>query len=368
MKSTRGSVPFLAVGPGTSKPSFRRVLVFSLVPLLAILLLVELGLRVAIYQHRSQYALAMEEVYRKLQHTVRVTIASYQLGALKIPGGTREALYSKDGRKLLGEFQSRYEAEFKQLVDETAKVGSKLLVVYVPSDDYHSKRHQMDTNRTFFSQLCKKYGIAYIDMTASFLEYPSDIVTLLPADNHLSRFGNKILAREIGQAIDAYYPAYRSSIHFDERPRLLGDSRPNDNSIWTLVPSLPYRVRTNNQGLRMPYDLGFPKQKQRTLVLGDSVTFGVFLDDHDTYPSMLNEMYPDREFVNAGIQGYTVLEQLSLFVERARYVEPDITVLQVLDNDLYDFYYFRLNIFDREKRSHKPSILEQELLEKLREL
>ncbi|MDH3692115.1 MAG: SGNH/GDSL hydrolase family protein, partial [Gammaproteobacteria bacterium] len=330
------------------------------------MMLAEVGLRVVIYQYRSRDILAVTEVYKELRHRLTRKIAENQLDNLELPIGIRTSLYMEQGLDLLKEFQGRYEEGFAKLVKETSKIDSEMLVVYVPSDDFYSKRLEMDTNRAFFSNLCEDYGVAFLDVSDGFLEYSSDVVTLLPEDNHLSRFGNKIVAKEIGQAIEALFPDHRSAVYFDKRPSLLGDFRPNDNSIWTLVPSLPYRVQTNSQGLRMGYDLEFPKKRQRVLVLGDSITFGPFLDNHDTYPAMLNDLYPQREFVNAGVQGYTIIEQLSLFVERAKYVEPDVTILQVLDNDLFDFFYFRLNIFDREKRIYSPSYLEKAFLERLR--
>ena len=354
------------VYPRMKKISFLKTVLFSLIPLTAVFVVAEVGLRTTLYQYRSRYVLALQEVYEKAHQLVITKLVERRLGNLNIPGGTREALYTDDGSLLLHEFQGRYEANFSQLVQETEKIGSKLMMVYIPSDDFHSKLHQMDVNRAFFAELCAKYHIPFLDVTEKFLKYPSDVVTLLPADNHLSRFGNQIVADEIGQTILSLFRGYKSGVHFDVRPALLGDFRPNDDSIWTQNPSLPYHVRINSQGLRMDSDLNFPKTKQRILILGDSVTFGVFLHGHDTYPGLLNRKYPDNEFVNAGVQGYTVFQELSLFKERAKYAEPDVTVLQVLDNDLYDFYYFRLNEFDRERKSHEPSALEQSLLQKLR--
>lgn len=347
--------------------SVQKTIVFSLIPLIVLFLILEIGFRAVVYQHRSRHALALGEIYEKLRHSVSVMLAERRYRDLGIPNGTMEALYTEEGKPLLEAFQRRYEQHFVQLIQATSNVQSKLLVVYVPYDDFHSKTHQMETNRKFFSALAARHDVPFLDLTERFLQYPSNVVTLLPADNHLSRFGNRLLAEEVGQAIERNFPNHRSETSFDETPDLLGDLRPNDDSVWLLSPVLPYKMRTNSQGLRMSYDLEFPKKRQRILVLGDSVTFGPFLHNHDTYPEMLNAMYPDKEFANAGIQGYTVFQQLSLFEDRAKYAAPDITVLQVLDNDLYDFYYFRLNVFDRERRAHEPTALEQALLKRLRD-
>jgi len=55
------------------------------------------------------------------------------------------------------------------------------------------------------------------------------------------------------------------------------------------------------------------------------------------------QKYSDKEVINAGVAGYTITDEVSLFVERAKYVEPDITILQVLDNNLHDLLYFKRN-------------------------
>jgi len=46
-------------------------------------------------------------------------------------------------------------------------------------------------------------------------------------------------------------------------------------------------------------------------------------------------------------------------------MEPDIIILQVLDNDLMDFFYFRRQIFARDRQDFKPSPQEEKYLAKL---
>jgi lysophospholipase L1-like esterase len=128
---------------------------------------------------------------------------------------------------------------------------------------------------------------------------------------------------------------------------------------------MPYQVITNIQGLRMEYDLTFPKQKQRILILGDSFTFGPYLSNHHCYPNLLDKKYSDKEIINAGKAGYTVTDEVSLFMERAKYVEPDITVLQVLENDIEELFYFLKNQYNRKGRTFKPSQEEIELMQQL---
>jgi hypothetical protein len=54
-------------------------------------------------------------------------------------------------------------------------------------------------------------------------------------------------------------------------------------------------------------------------------------------------------------------------MERAKYVEPDITIIQVLENDIPDLFYFERNEFDRKKRTFQPSQAELDLMKAIRE-
>ena len=53
------------------------------------------------------------------------------------------------------------------------------------------------------------------------------------------------------------------------------------------------------------------------------------------------------------------LDEVSLLKQRAKYCEPDIIILQALDNDLLDFFYFRRQIFARDKGDFKPTPQEE---------
>jgi len=128
---------------------------------------------------------------------------------------------------------------------------------------------------------------------------------------------------------------------------------------------LPFVLQTNAQGFRARHDLEIPSQRQRILVLGDSYTFGVHLPNAHTFPATLQERQPQLEVLNGGVVGYTIVQQEELFKERASAVAPDITVLQVLDNDIYGMFFFTRSWFDRKGRRYQASEAEQKLLEEL---
>jgi len=351
---------------------------FCLTAAIVLVLLLELISRAIFYQRHGNYlsslqsnVVAVKNLWNKSQAEKRVKQTIEELEELGLQADeTRglapkeirikltQALYTDKGEIVLEKFRREYENTFATFVKEANKIRTKVSVLYMPQDNYkQSTLH----NRKFYRELAAKYQVDYIDCTDEFLKYPVDWITLLPENGHLSRFGNKIVVEKVSEYIDKY-TAYRSNFTFRQRPERLGDLKPNRNRIWSINYGMPYRVIPNAQGFRMNYDLTFPKQKQRVLILGDSYTFGPYLANHYCYPNLLDKKYPDKEIINAGIAGYTITDEVSLFMESAKYVEPDITILQVLENDIPDLFYFERNQFDRKKRTFKPSPEEIELM------
>jgi lysophospholipase L1-like esterase len=322
-------------------------------------------LRVGYFQIHSQNKLAIISLYDSLKYSITKKIAERKVKSLSLPKGISEALYSDMGKDMLIELKINYEKYFKELVLQSGLIKSKLIVLYIPSIFNGDLFHIRDDNRKFFLSLCNKYDVDFLDVTETFMKYPAEIVTLLPENAHLSRYGNQILAEEISKYISKY-DNYFSKHKLLNRPKLLGDLKPNDNSIWIIEQNMPYIVITNAQGLRSENNVTFPKNKQRILNLGDSLTFGPYLANHDTYPELLNKKYNNKEFFNGGVAGYTIAQESELFTERAKYIEPDITILEVLDNDITGLFSFGMNVYDRHRIIHKPSFNEIQLLERLR--
>src|SRR5437899_11369763 len=75
------------------------------------------------------------------------------------------------------------------------------------------------------------------------------------------------------------------------------------------------------------YDFARHKDKYRILVLGDSFTEGVQVDEEDLFTARLEKMNPPLEVINAGVGGYgTVQEYLYLLSEGLRF-NPDFVLL-----------------------------------------
>lgn len=348
--------------------SVPRKLCFALVPLLLLLLCGELLIRVYFYQTRSRYPIALYGAFCRIRYHVMTKLAHVKVSGLAIPAEAEVELFGPLGRDVLDEFESRYEEHFTALVRDVGSVHSRLIVVYIPSGEYRSKQEIMAATRQFYHTLCQRHKVDILDLTDEFMKHPTELVTLLPQNEHLSRFGNRVVAEAIACHIRAHLGDYRSAYRCadTDRSKRFGDLQPDNDRIWEYPATMPYFVDVNSQGLRLDYDITFPKTKQRIVILGDSFTFGPFLENHDTFPGMLRKLVPEREFVNAGVCGYTITDEASLFAARAKYLEPDITILQVLDNDLYGLFYFKQNEFDRQGRTFQPSEKQRAFLKALR--
>ena len=354
----------------TSFPLYKTV-IFSLVPLMVLVIMLEIGARIVYYQRYGGHKIALAAAYKSLEHKLVLARSRRQVKNVEeqLPKGAKEGLFQPEGEQLLAFFRGQYEKSFAELVEETGKLGSRLIVLYPTSNFSKDPRvsRSGDLCRSFFKGLAGKYRVDFLDLTEVFAQFPPETVTLLPQNGHLSRFGNKLIVEELSKYLQKY-SGYQTQVSFATRPPLLGDLLPKENTIWQFAPSMPYRVVVNSQGLRMDRDLQFPKKKPHILCLGDSVTFGPYLPNHDTYPGLLQQKYPDKEVINAGICSYTIVDEVSLLKQRAKYCEPDIIILQVLDNDLSDFFYFKRQMFARDGQDYKPTPQEKEYFARLRAL
>ncbi|HVP39740.1 MAG TPA: SGNH/GDSL hydrolase family protein, partial [Candidatus Saccharimonadales bacterium] len=127
--------------------------------------------------------------------------------------------------------------------------------------------------------------------------------------------------------------------------RLPGIFAPNQHVRVTDIPALPYWVTIDSLGFRGP---DFPRVKPagefRLLFIGDSETFGDFVDDASTLPAQLERALqascgPVR-VINGGLGGSTITEELQL-ARRGEAVTPDMVLLEFTENDVADLAHTR---------------------------
>jgi hypothetical protein len=66
---------------------------------------------------------------------------------------------------------------------------------------------------------------------------------------------------------------------------------------------------------------------------------------------------PSIEVVSACIAGYSIGDESGLFQDQAWHMEPDVnvTILQVLDNDISDMFYFQKTLYTRNGQRFRPT-------------
>jgi lysophospholipase L1-like esterase len=355
-----------AQAPDLSRLSRGRKALYLLLPPLLVLAALEVGARIIYYQRNHIQPLAVVAAYHSIKQRVDLLVSqkAAKEKVRRLPAGANTYLFEAEGAGLLAQFQRQYEEQFARLAAEAHDLGCRLAVVYIPAD-FTGQSQKYRICRAFYQNLAARHEADFLDLTDALSRYPEEQVTLIPQNGHLSRLGNQLLAQAVGEYVKQQ-AGHRSRASFAQRPELLGDLSPGAKSLWLFNPELPYRVTVNAQGLRMNYDLVFPKSKPRILCLGDSFTFGPFMANFNTYPGLLQQKLPEFEVINAGICGYTISDEAALFTERAKYTEPDLIILQVVDNDLSDFFAHHRETFARERRAYAASPPEEEFLHRIK--
>ena len=101
-------------------------------------------------------------------------------------------------------------------------------------------------------------------------------------------------------------------------------------------------VTINSAGFRGPeYTNKKPSNTIRIVCLGDSLTFGVGVDDAGCYPRQLESILNERigepwriEVINAGVQRYYTYQEIDQFRRYGDAWRPDFVVIGVYPNDL----------------------------------
>ena len=134
-------------------------------------------------------------------------------------------------------------------------------------------------------------------------------------------------------------------------PDLLGDFLA-DKRHMALHPHpadhTPYRFDTNAQGLRADRDYAVPKPAgvRRVLLLGDSFTFGPFVDNDRLMGEKLHHLLNQQaatdsfEVISAAMSGWTLIDQTEYLREKGLQLEPDLVVAVAYVNDIREFHAF----------------------------
>jgi hypothetical protein len=96
-------------------------------------------------------------------------------------------------------------------------------------------------------------------------------------------------------------------------------------------------IEVNSLGLRYPELPPKSPEEFRVLVLGDSITFGDFVLEDETWTRQMEALTAGRKkkfrFINAGLPGAGTAEELALFREIGERVKPDLVLVGMYLND-----------------------------------
>lgn len=108
------------------------------------------------------------------------------------------------------------------------------------------------------------------------------------------------------------------------------------NMVRLVKSDKAYLVETNSLGLRNP-EVKMKPEKPRILALGDSFTFGPYLNNDQTWPFYLQDAFDSQvEVLNAGVSDYSIDYELAYFLEKGWKLTPELVILQFFSNDLTD--------------------------------
>lgn len=96
-------------------------------------------------------------------------------------------------------------------------------------------------------------------------------------------------------------------------------------------------IEVDSLGLRYPELAPKSSDEFRVLVLGDSITFGDFVEEGETWTRQMEALTRGRTkkvlFINAGLPGAGTAEELALFREIGDRVKPDLVLVGMYLND-----------------------------------
>jgi hypothetical protein len=131
-----------------------------------------------------------------------------------------------------------------------------------------------------------------------------------------------------------------STVTAGDFARIPGIHAPGQSLVDRSDPGLPYQVTVNRWGYRgEDFPLAKPEGELRILLVGDSFTYGAFVDDSSTLPVQLERQLEDAcgpaTVINAGLGGSTIVGQAALALRGLR-ASPDLVLLMFYENDVQD--------------------------------
>ncbi len=156
--------------------------------------------------------------------------------------------------------------------------------------------------------------------------------------------GSLLLALALGEAALRVLGFYRPP-DWPPRQVSLGLYRPDPATGYRLFPStrtcLRYpeedgpvlEVISNADGFRSSRELAGPDPRPRIAVLGDSLVFGLGVEEGERFTEVLEELEPRWRVDNLGMTGFGLDLMVRTLEALGRKVQPDVVVLAIYTDD-----------------------------------
>ena len=123
--------------------------------------------------------------------------------------------------------------------------------------------------------------------------------------------------------------------------------KPNAEGIYGMTEEYTIHVKINSKGLRdREYNYSKPDGIKRIVVLGDSFTWGIGVEDKERYTEILEDsLLKNIQVMNMGAAGYGNDQELLFLREEGVKYSPDVVIVAFYHNDLtnnmHSFQYFQ---------------------------
>jgi hypothetical protein len=276
-----------------------------------------------------------------------------------------EILQQVDGNKIYNELKETYTNVLIALKGEIDHDSTYMAVVILTPEVGKSATLANRYGIPFIVKSCENMSIPCFDLSTEISKHEDEQITQMPHDGHWSKEGAQLIANlfvPIIQQLDSIRSPKKWS---GLKTETYGDLDPNLDDVLDGEKNMPFHVKANAQGLRMNYNLTFPKKKQRILILGDSQVFSPFLDNDFIWTTLLQKQFPDKEIINAGMISYTLDDYESLYRDKAKYCEADVVLVCSNGGDVLDHFFSQRNRFSRTHRIYRPSEIAKEFYNRI---
>lgn len=123
----------------------------------------------------------------------------------------------------------------------------------------------------------------------------------------------------------------------------------DESYLFELIPG---ESDHNSLSLRGPeVDVSKPKDVFRIVVIGDSVTYGLYVNADQAFPAQIEKMLTGQkidgrriEVINAGVPAFTTYNELHLYRDKLKDFSPDLVILGFCMNDVVDPFFHWSNM------------------------